>query len=364
MNFRLIPAGRYGKSTKRSTQCRHQANEGKSDLEAERVRVVGAVRSLRAKKKFVAEKRRETHFLSNEEKEKWIEDSVERETAGARKRVEDAEAVVQQGQEDMKHADIVGMTTRDSEKSCLEMLVAIVDSISDHASSDDVEDEDYQDDSKTEQGKLSDDDEPGWVMGTITKTVQQRMERFRPKQMKLDELTPPGWEDAPDYFRERDTKYSASELRVPAVVQLEKHDGTAAPAPTTFAELMEFLGIVPGISRIPELTSRPGSSHIRVGSVKPQLRTSISGLEPTTDRDTSPGLKAKPIEPVTFCPWIDPPINHHIDIGLRRRHGCSSCFSGRIYRQSVIFDVISLGKAMCIPILLRVSFVLISVTKL
>jgi hypothetical protein len=33
----------------------------------------------------VAEKRREMHFLSNEEKEKWIEDYVERETAGARK---------------------------------------------------------------------------------------------------------------------------------------------------------------------------------------------------------------------------------------------------------------------------------------
>jgi len=41
--------------------------------------------SLRSKEKLVAEKRRETHFLSNEENEKWIEDYVERETAGARK---------------------------------------------------------------------------------------------------------------------------------------------------------------------------------------------------------------------------------------------------------------------------------------
>jgi hypothetical protein len=37
-------------------------------------------------------------FLSNEVKEKWIVDYVERETAGARKRVEDAEAVVQREQ--------------------------------------------------------------------------------------------------------------------------------------------------------------------------------------------------------------------------------------------------------------------------
>jgi hypothetical protein len=35
------------------------------------------------------------YFLSTEEKEKWIEDHVERETTGARKRVEDAEAAVQ-----------------------------------------------------------------------------------------------------------------------------------------------------------------------------------------------------------------------------------------------------------------------------
>jgi hypothetical protein len=32
--------------------------------------------------------------------------------------------------------------------------------------------------------------------------VQQRMERFQQKQMKLDKLTQPGWEDAADYFRE------------------------------------------------------------------------------------------------------------------------------------------------------------------
>jgi len=59
----------------------------------------------------VAEKRRETHFLSNEEKEKWIEDFVERETAGARKRVEDTEAAVQQEQDDMMHAELAGLTS-------------------------------------------------------------------------------------------------------------------------------------------------------------------------------------------------------------------------------------------------------------
>jgi hypothetical protein len=53
-------------------------------LEVERIGALGVLRSFRSKKKRVTEKRRETHFLSNEEKEKWIEDYVERETAGAR----------------------------------------------------------------------------------------------------------------------------------------------------------------------------------------------------------------------------------------------------------------------------------------
>jgi len=100
-NFSPLPAGRYGKSKKRSTRQRHQANEGKSGLVAERIRALGALCSLRSKKKLAAEKRRETHFLSNEEREEWIEEYVERETSGARKRVEDAEAAVQQEPDDM-----------------------------------------------------------------------------------------------------------------------------------------------------------------------------------------------------------------------------------------------------------------------
>jgi hypothetical protein len=303
-NFSPLPAGRYGKSKKRSTQRRHQANEGKSGLVAERIRALGALRSLRSKKKLAAEKRRETHFLSNEEKEKWIEDYVERETAGARKRVEDAEAAVQQEQDDMTQAEIAGLTSREPEKTFEEMLVAIGDSLSDLASSDDGEDGEEEDDEETEQGNLSEDDEPGWVMGTITKTVQQRMERFRQKQMKLDELTQPGWEDAADYFSERDKKYGTTELRVPAVVQPQTMDDAPAPPPATFGELMESLDIVPGISQRPQGTSRPGSSHIRLGSVKPQSQSSIPSGEPAAEPDSSLLLKAKPVEPVSFYPCI------------------------------------------------------------
>ena len=170
-------------------------------MEAERIRALGALRSLRSKKKLAAEKRRETHFLSNEDTEKWIEEYVERETAGARKRVEDAEAAVQQEQDDMVHTEIAGLTSREPKKTFEEMMAAIGDSLSDVASSEDGEDREDADE-ESEQGKLSKDDEPGWVMGTITKTVPQRMEIFQLTMMKLDELTQPGCEDAADYFRE------------------------------------------------------------------------------------------------------------------------------------------------------------------
>ena len=53
-----------------------------------------ALHTVLSKQKLAAEKQQEMHFLSNEEKEKWIEDYVERETAGARKQVEDAEAAI------------------------------------------------------------------------------------------------------------------------------------------------------------------------------------------------------------------------------------------------------------------------------
>jgi hypothetical protein len=53
-----------------------------------------------------------------------------------------------------------------------------------------------------------------------------------------------------------------------------------------------------------------------------------------------------------------------MDIRFRPRDGDGSCVCGRIEVQTVIFDVWSWWKASCLPILLRVSFCLISVTKL
>jgi len=61
-NFSPPPAGKYRKSTEKSTPQCHHANKGKSGFEAERVRVFGALRSLWSIKKLAAETRLETHF--------------------------------------------------------------------------------------------------------------------------------------------------------------------------------------------------------------------------------------------------------------------------------------------------------------
>jgi hypothetical protein len=299
-NFSSLPAGRYRKSPKRSTQQGPHVNEGKCSLEVERIRALGALRRLRSKMKLAAELPRETHFLNNEEKEKWIQEYVERETAGARKRIDDAEAAVQKEHDDMTHAEIAGLTSREPEKTFVAMLVAIGDSLSALACSDDGEDGKDEDDEETELGNLREDDEPGWVMGTITKTVQQRMERFRQKQMKPDKLTQPGLEDTADNLRERDKKYSTTESWVPAVVLPQTYDDSSATPPATFGEVIESLDIVPVISKRPREGSRPGCSHIRLGSVKPQSNSCITGGEPAAEPDSSTLLKATPVEPVSF----------------------------------------------------------------
>jgi len=49
---------------------------------------------------------------------------------------------------------------------------------------------------------LSKDNEPGCVLGTISKTVLQHLRRFQQKQMRLDQLMQPGWGDVANYFHE------------------------------------------------------------------------------------------------------------------------------------------------------------------
>jgi hypothetical protein len=131
-----------------------------------------------------------------------------------------------------------GATTGKPETKFEEILNSIGDSLNDLASSDDEQDEEVvkDDEEDAELGKISDDDEPGWVMGTITKTVHHRMEGFQHKQMRFDGFTQPGWGDAANNIRERDMKYGTAKLKVPAVVKPQKDMTAATPSPTTDGE--------------------------------------------------------------------------------------------------------------------------------
>jgi hypothetical protein len=94
----------------------------------------------------------------------------------------------------MTTAETGGVTTGNPETTCEEMLNGIRDSLSNLASPDDEQDgEDEEDDEYDRKlGMLSDDDEPGWVMGTITKMVQHHMESLRQKRIRHNKLTQPG----------------------------------------------------------------------------------------------------------------------------------------------------------------------------
>jgi hypothetical protein len=83
----------------------------------------------------LAEKSWEIHFLSNEGKEKWIEDYENRETAMARKRVQDTETAIMQEQVHIQNVEKARSTTTKPEISCDKMLNPIQHSLSHLASS-------------------------------------------------------------------------------------------------------------------------------------------------------------------------------------------------------------------------------------
>jgi hypothetical protein len=91
----------------------------------------------------------------------------------------------------MRKAVNAGLITREPKKKILEMMVAIGGNLSDFASSDDEEDGNNENNEDTKLGKLRQDDKPGLVMGTISKTVLQRIGRCWQIWMNLDKLVQP-----------------------------------------------------------------------------------------------------------------------------------------------------------------------------
>jgi hypothetical protein len=164
----------------------------------------------------------------------------------------------------MEVAETTELTTRKSKITFHKMSGISAEGLSAIASSDNREDAEDSDGEQAEQGQPTEDDEHDWVMGTITKTAQENIQRFWQTQMKPDKFTQPRCEEPPDYFCEREYKYGTLKLCIPAVIQLQTDDNVVPPAPTTFVELMEHLEIVPRVSGMPQGTSRPPNSHRRI----------------------------------------------------------------------------------------------------
>ena len=210
---------------------------------------------------------------------------------------------------DITTAKNAGTSTRKPATTLEEMFNTIGNNLSNLASSDDEQDgEDENDDEEdSDLRMLSDDDEPGWVMGTISKTVQHRMESFWQKQMRLDELTQPGWGDTANYFGDRDRKYWTAKLKVPVVVKPQIDMTAGTPSSRPFGEHMQTPDIFHRQLQMPAVTSRPETNQIWLGLEKPQSHKFILVLSPDTAPDWIPIQDAKPVEPVSCYPWMKHP---------------------------------------------------------
>jgi len=262
---------------------------------------LGGLRSLRSKMMLSAEKRRGTHVVSNLERKQWIEHYLERETAVARNRVPDAEAAGMQELKVMTTAESAGATMRQPATTFEKKLNAIGDSLSNLASSDDEQDgEDEEDDEEdTVLGKLSDGDEPGLEMCTISKTVQHRIEKFRQTQMRLDEFMQLGLGETANFFRERDMKNGAAESKVPVVVKHQIYTTASTTTPTIFRQHMHTLDVVRAQCQMLAVISPAASSPMRVGSEKPELHKFLPVLSHEGEPDSTLIHNAMAIQPVS-----------------------------------------------------------------
>jgi hypothetical protein len=82
--------------------------------------------------------------------------------------------------------------------------------------------------------------------------------------MKLDELMHPGWGNAADYRYERDKKFVRTELKVSAVDQPQTGDDAVSSGSKKVGEPMLTLQSIHQKFEIPQLTSQPGSSRLRL----------------------------------------------------------------------------------------------------
>ena len=231
---------------------------------------------------------------------------MDRETAVGWKLLEDADEAIMQEQEHMGNVEKAWSATTMSEITLKEVLNAIGDSLSDVASSDAVDDGEDEDDDEGDTGlcKLSEDDQPSWELGSMSKTGHHRMESFWSKEMRLDELTYPAWGAVANKFRERRMKYRITEFQVPAVGKPQTDTTAGTPSTTIFGELKQAHDIIPEKSQMLRMMSQQARSQIRLDSAEPQVDNQMVPPAPNALPDGSQIEIAKPVQPISVFPSI------------------------------------------------------------
>ena len=84
-------------------------------------------------------------------------------------------------------------------------------------------------------------------------------------------------------------------------------DDAAVSVPMTFSEPLETLDSIPRKSQMLKVTARPGSSHMRLGSQKPQTHEQVQCLPPDPMPDQSHIQQSTHVEPVSFNLCISHP---------------------------------------------------------
>jgi hypothetical protein len=154
---------------------------------------------------------KEIKGMSEDQREKWIENYVERETQVARQRVEAADAAVN---EDMEREYVPGaMPSASTKKRTFEELLALVgDDLDNVVPSDDDDDDDEEEPDEDEDEKeWADDDD--FVPGQMDKTTMAEIAAARARTSRMFELTKEGYAEAEAFWRKRDEEVGVDTLK-------------------------------------------------------------------------------------------------------------------------------------------------------
>lgn len=124
----------------------------------------------------------------------------------ARKQNQQAETPIKPEQKDMRNADMVGLKTRKPKTIFHKILNEFGDSKRDLPGLENREDGECSDEDEDDivMCKLSEDDRPCQVLGTISRTIPHHLHRFQRMQIKIYMLVQLGKGNMAEDFGQRD----------------------------------------------------------------------------------------------------------------------------------------------------------------